>query len=117
MSIQRIPRLSLEYQISRFLFVRLVGQYASSRQDALRAGDTDEPIFLFDSDTGGWVPSVPTEDNEFTGDVLLSYRPSPGTILFLGYGTTLEEPDAFRFRRLERDEDRFFMKLSYLFRR
>ena len=117
MSIQRIPRLSLEYQISRFLFVRLVGQYDSNREDALRAGDTDEPIFLFDSDTGGWVPSVPTEDNELTGDVLLSYRPSPGTILFLGYGTTLEEVDAFRFRRMERDEDRFFMKLSYLFRR
>ena len=117
MSIQRIPRLSFEYQISRFLFVRLVGQYDSNRQDALRAGDTDEPIFLFDSDTGGWEPSVATEDNQFTGDVLLSYRPNPGTILFLGYGATLDETDAFRFQRMERHEDRFFMKLSYLFRR
>ncbi len=117
MSIERIPRLSLEYQISRFLFVRLVGQYASVRRDALRAGDTDEPIFLFDSDSGGWLPSEPFEENEFTGDLLLSYRPNPGTILFLGYGATLQDPDAFEFRHLEREEDRFFMKLSYLFRR
>ena len=71
MSIERIPRLSLEYQVSWFFFVRLVGQYASVRRDALRAGDTDEPIFLFDSDTGGWLPSEPFEENEFTGDVLL----------------------------------------------
>ena len=117
MSIQKIPRLSLEYQISRFLFVRLVGQYDSLRRDALRAGDTDEPIFLFDPDTGGWTPSRPTEDNQFTGDVLLSYRPTPGTVVFLGYGAALDEPDSFRFRRMERGEDRFFMKLSYLFRR
>lgn len=117
MSVQRIPRLSLEYQISRFLFVRLVGQYDSLEQDALRAGDTDEPIFLFDAAAGGWVPSVRREDNRFTGDVLLSYRPTPGTTVFLGYGAALGDPDAFRFRRMERDTDRFFMKLSYLFRR
>jgi len=116
MSLERIPRLSLEYQLSRFFFVRLVGQYASVRRDALRAGDTDEPIFLFDSDTGGWVPSEATEDNQFTGDLLLSYRPNPGTIVFLGYGATMDDPDAFEFRHLKRDEDRFFMKLSYLFR-
>ena len=117
MSTEKIPRLSLEYQISRFLFVRVVGQYASVRRDALRAGDTDEPIFLFDADTEGWVASEPFESNQFTGDVLLSYRPTPGTILFLGYGATMEDPDAFEFRHLKRDEDRLFMKLSYLFRR
>ncbi len=117
MSSQKLPRLSLEYQISRFLFVRLVGQYDSHFRDALRAGDTDEPIVLFDSGTGDWRRSVPVQDNQFTGDVLLSYRPTPGTVLFLGYGSTLHEPDAFRFREMERDEDRFFMKLSYLFRR
>ena len=51
------------------------------------------------------------------GDVLLSYRPTPGTVVFLGYGAALDEPNAFRFRRMARGEDRFFMKLSYLFRR
>ncbi len=117
MSTQRIPRLSLEYQISRFLFVRLVGQYDSLERDALRAGDTDEPIFLLDPETGGWVPSVASAQNRFTGDVLLSYRPTPGTVLFLGYGAALDDADAFRFDRMTRDADRFFMKLSYLFRR
>ena len=63
------------------------------------------------------MSSRATEDNQFTGDVLLSYRPTPGTVVFLGYGAALDEPEAFRFRRMARGEDRFFMKLSYLFRR
>jgi len=49
-------------------------------------------------------------------DWLFSYRPTPGTVVFAGYGSGLEEADAFRFRRLRRVTDGFFAKLSYLFR-
>jgi hypothetical protein len=49
-------------------------------------------------------------------DWLLSYRPSPGTLMYLGYGSTLEEPDEFRFRELRRSTDGFFGKVSYLLR-
>jgi hypothetical protein len=38
-------------------------------------------------------------------------------VVFAGYGSSLTEPDAFRFRELERVRDGFFVKLSYLFRR
>jgi len=37
-------------------------------------------------------------------------------VLFLGYGSTVREQDAFRFRDIDRLDDGFFLKLSYLFR-
>ena len=54
--------------------------------------------------------------NEFRSDFLFSYRPTPGTVLFFGYGASLTEPDAFRFQNLRRTSDGFFLKASYLFR-
>jgi hypothetical protein len=36
--------------------------------------------------------------------------------VYLGYGSTMSEPDDFRFRDLRRTSDGFFGKLSYLFR-
>jgi hypothetical protein len=36
--------------------------------------------------------------------------------VFLGYGASLSEADAFQFRNLSRTSDGFFLKLSYLFR-
>jgi len=47
---------------------------------------------------------------------LFSYRPVPGTLVYLGYGSTLEEPREFRFQDLRRTRDGFFGKISYLFR-
>jgi len=38
------------------------------------------------------------ERNDFRADVLFSYQPTPGTVLFAGYGSTMEEGRAFRFR-------------------
>ena len=50
-------------------------------------------------------------------DWLFSYQPTPGTVVFLGYGSSLEEPDRFgRLRRYGRVSDGFFAKISYLFR-
>ena len=54
--------------------------------------------------------------NDFRVDLLLSFRPTPGTVLFLGYGSSLTESEPFKFRDLERVRDGFFAKVSYLFR-
>ncbi|HEX9383571.1 MAG TPA: hypothetical protein VF908_09235, partial [Gemmatimonadaceae bacterium] len=54
--------------------------------------------------------------NEFSTDWLFSYRPVPGTLVYLGYGSTLDEPREFRFQNLRRTPDGFFGKISYLFR-
>lgn len=56
-----------------------------------------------------------TASNLLRVDWLFSYHPTPGTVVYLGYGNSLEEPSAFRFRSLTRLSDGFFAKVSYLF--
>ncbi len=115
--LRRVPRLKVEYQLTRAIFVRLVGQYDANFVDALRDHSrTDDPILIFDAATGTYARAQPVRRNDFRVDWLFSYRPTPGTVFFLGYGSSLDEPDAFRFRRLSRTSDGFFLKLSYLIR-
>jgi hypothetical protein len=64
----------------------------------------------------GGVIDTGTKSNELSMDWLFSYRPIPGTLVYLGYGSTMEEPDEFRFDGLRRTRDGFFGKVSYLFR-
>ncbi len=50
-----------------------------------------------------------------------SYQPSPGTVLFLGYGNESDgDPlpaQRFTWQPLRRVSDYFFVKLSYIYRR
>ena len=113
--IGRIPRLKIEYQLSRAIFLRAVGEYDSSKQAALRDETrTFAPILLRQPD-GTFRPAAATSSNRFRVDWLFSYQPNPGTVLFAGYGSTLSEPDALRFRSLDRLNDGFFVKFTYLF--
>jgi hypothetical protein len=115
LSTAHIPRLKLEYQISRPIFFRFVGQYASQKQDALRDPATDLPILILD-DSGVYQPAAAKVQNDFRVDWLFSFRPSPGTVCYAGYGSSLTEDRAFSFSDLHRVSDGFFVKLSYLFR-
>jgi len=108
-STANIPRLKLEYQLSRAIFFRYVGQYFAQDQAALEDPRTGQPIL-------GGAAAVAGVTNNFRNDVLFSYKPVPGTVCFLGYGASLKEPDAFQFRNLSRASDGFFLKLSYLYR-
>jgi len=108
-SSETIPRIKVEYQISPPLFLRLVGQYAARSRSALRDRNGN-PILV-----KGVLDSGDTT-NEFSTDWLFSYRPVPGTLVYLGYGSALEEPREFRFQDLRRTRDGFFGKISYLFR-
>ena len=110
-----VPRLRLEYQLTRALFLRFVGQYDSRSRDALRDPATELPIAIWNGST--YVRAGEAATRDFRVDWLFSYVPSPGTVVFAGYGSTLTEPEAFRFRHLERVRDGLFVKLSYLFRR
>ena len=115
--IRRVPRLKVEYQVTPSIFLRLVGQYDSNFVDDLRDNSrTDNPILILNRETGEFSRTVERRSNHFRVDWLFSYRPTPGTVLFFGYGTSLRESDAFRFRDLRRTTDGFFLKLSYLFR-
>jgi hypothetical protein len=118
--VQHIPRLKVEYQLSRPVFLRLVGEYTSERQDDLRDNTrTEAPILIFDPAVGDFVRAAAFTRESFRGDLLFSYTPTPGTVLFAGYGSTLRDPvDPADPRRtgLRRADDGFFLKMSYLFR-
>jgi hypothetical protein len=114
LSTAHIPRLKLEYQISRPIFVRFVGQYAAQEQDALRDPATEQPILRPNED--GVLAPVPAQtQDDLRVDFLFSYHPTPGTVFYLGYGSSLTEEDAFTFEDVNRVSDGFFVKLSYLF--
>jgi hypothetical protein len=108
-SSETIPRVKIEYQVSPPIFLRLVGQYAARSRSALRDRNGNPILFNGVLDAGDTL-------NEFSTDWLFSYRPVPGTLVYLGYGSTLEEPREFRFQDLRRTRDGFFGKISYLFR-
>jgi hypothetical protein len=112
-----IPRLDIEYQLSRPIFFRLVGQYDAIYVDSLRdASRTELPIYIKDPNTGVISRAVRTTTNTFGGQALFAYQPIPGTVVFVGYGNNLTEPVSFRILTLTREADSFFVKFSYLFR-
>ena len=114
-NLTQIPRVTLEYQVARPLFVRLIGEYTRSQTDSLRDDSrTGLPVYI---DTGsGLVRAAARIRNNVRLDALLSYRPTPGTVLFLGYGSSYVAQEAYKFNALQRTRDAFFVKLSYLFR-
>jgi hypothetical protein len=115
-NVQRSPRVKLEYQLSRPIFLRLVGEYTTERQAALRDDTrTGAPILIFDHEADAYVRADPFGRRSFRGDFLFSYQPTPGTVLFAGYGSTLRDPTELGRARLLRSQDGFFLKLSYLF--
>jgi len=111
----RSPRLKVEYQLSRPIFVRLVGEYTTERRDALRdESRTGAPILIFDPDANRYLRAAAFGHRSFRGDFLFSYQPNPGTVLFAGYGSTLRDPTELGRASLRRAEDGFFLKFSYL---
>jgi hypothetical protein len=105
-----IPRLKLEYQLTRAMFVRVVGEYRSERRDALR-GEDGRVLYI------NQVVSTETTGSHLRLDWLASYQPTPGTVAFFGYGTGLDAPRADEFSALRRSDDALFVKLAYQFRR
>lgn len=113
-----IPRLKVEYQLSRAIFIRYVGQYFSQDRGALVDPRGGLPLLLSPTGADVFGSSDATITNDFRNDLLFSYKPTTGTVLFLGYGAALAEPRAFSFERatLNRVSDGFFLKASYTYR-
>jgi hypothetical protein len=95
--------------------MRVVGEYIRSEQDDLRDDSrTFYPILIGDQ------LATASRLRSLHGDYLFSYQPTPGTVLFLGYGSQANgDPDPlqrFNWQPLRRTSDYFFAKYSYLFR-
>ena len=48
--------------------------------------------------------------------MLVSYLPSPGTVVYLGYGTGVDATETMRPIDVQRTTDGAFVKFSYLYR-
>ena len=88
------------------------GEYTSERQDDLRDHTrTEAPLLIFDPEVDDFVRAAAFTRESFRGDLLFSYQPNPGTVLFAGYGSTLRDPvdPTIRCRTgLRRADDGFF---------
>ena len=112
----QIPRVKVEYQLSRAMLVRAVAEYQSSRQDDLRDDSRTNDPLLFRTRDGAFVRMVGYESNQVRPELLFAYTPVPGTVFFIGYGSTVDDTKAYRFRDLRREQDQVFVKASYLLR-
>lgn len=114
--LRNTKRLRAEYQVSRQVFIRVIGEHAVLDQDSLRDDSrTGLPVYLRSS-SGALTRAAAFRRTTARVDVLFSYLPTPGTVLFLGYGDQLRANEPLGPDRLRRTRDVFFMKLSYLFR-
>lgn len=106
-----IPRLKLEYQATRSLFFRVIGEYVAERRARLEDARSGDVL------TVNGTASAARNTNRMRVDWLASFEPSPGTVAFFGYGASLDDSKAFGFRDVSRSSDGFFFKLAYQFRR
>ncbi|MES2304754.1 MAG: DUF5916 domain-containing protein [Gemmatimonadota bacterium] len=114
--VQGVPRARIEYQLSRAFQVRVVSEYAFESRDALRDDSrTNLPIVIRQSN-GQYAPAAGYSNGSLTSNLLFSYFPNPGTVMYVGYGTNSLRPNDDLRDKLGRQSDGFFVKLSYLFR-
>lgn len=105
-----LSRVKAEYQPTRALFFRAIADYSYEQQAALEDARTGAPILV------GSVPFPARTRKALRIDLLTSFEPSPGTVAFLGYGSSMQESPPL-LSTLDRVNDGFFFKLAYLFRR
>lgn len=114
--LRRIPRLKAEYQATRSIFLRVVGQYDSDWVDSLRDDTRSNGALLQRQADGSFVRLTGESNNSLRVDWLFSWQPTPGTVFFAGYGATDVGTQPMRLRNLRRRDDGIFVKLSYLYR-
>jgi hypothetical protein len=105
-----IPRLKVEYQPTRTLSFRVIGEYVAQRRAPLLSAGTGDPLLI----NGAAQPAQ--ESDRLRMDWLASFEPTTGTVAFFGYGVTQDDSWAFGFSNLTRTSDGFFLKLAYQLR-
>ncbi len=93
--------------------LRALEQHAGACEDDVRENGVGTG---WNGATGEYVRALGYDDKHLRLDFLFSYQPVPGTVIFLGYGSRMFDPDDPFRRGLLRESDGFFLKLSYLFR-
>ena len=116
LSDQIVPVLTVIYQPTRAFQFRLISQYALDRQDSLRdESRTNLPIVYVNGD-GTYTRAAAFNHQLLETNLLFTYLPNPGTVVYLGYGTIDQQPDVLGRARLAPAQSNFFVKVSYLWR-
>ena len=111
-----IPRLQLEYQLTREIFFRVIGQYTLAYQDSLfDYTRTNLPIYNYSPTTGLYTRASSFVNNQLESSILFAYQPVPGTVAFVGYGNLAQNPTLIPPLGLTRQSDNLFIKFSWLF--
>jgi hypothetical protein len=107
-----IPRFKIEYQATRSVFFRMIAEYQSQQQAVLLDAVDGLPLVV-----GGQSPPAQST----TGlrlDWLASYKPTPGTVAFFGYGSSLAHDHLNPLSAsLQPTSGGFFLKIAYQIRR
>jgi hypothetical protein len=107
-----IPRVKLEYQPRRSLFFRMITEYEFENDAALRDPISGQRVMV----DGALSEAGRTRDLRM--DWLVSFEPTPGTVAFFGYGSSLaRNRDLYHTSSFRKTSDGFFVKLAYMFRR
>lgn len=107
-----IPRLKVEYQPQRSLFFRMITEYRSDLRSALLDPVSGAPLYV------GGALATEQRIRGLRVDWLASFKPTPGTVAFFGYGSSFERNrPLYGTDDLERTSDGFFVKLAYLLRK
>jgi hypothetical protein len=93
----RVDRLRATYTLTSRTFVRLIGQYVSTRRD---------PTL--------YTSAVDRRDGSFAGSALLAYKLNWQTVLYAGYG---EDRELDGNEKLVPSQRQLFVKVSYAFQR
>ena len=113
---RNVRRLRSEYQVTRQVFFRVIGEYAVNEQDALRDdGRTNLPVYLRNAN-GTFRRAEAFAQKRLRFDYLFSYLPTPGTVAYVGYGDSRLADLPRGPEELTRVRDVFFLKFSYLYR-
>lgn len=105
-----LPRLKVELQPNRALFFRGVAEYRSLRRAGLEDARNGTPLLV-----DGAIDAAQASD-DLRLDLLVSYEPSPGTVAFLGYGSSMRGQGTLDLTGLTRTTDGLFLKLAYHWR-
>ena len=105
-----LSRIRLQYQFGRSVFARFIGQYDLEERSALQHPVTGQPLVV------RGVLQAARSRGDFQSQALLSYEPSPGTVVFLGYSRVMDGPYGYSLGDKGLRSDGFFVKVSYLFR-
>ncbi len=109
-STSNIGYLRAQYQFSKALLARVIAQYNLNERDMLRDPTTGQPLLI----DGSRVEAI--DEGDFQGQVLVSYEPSPGTIVYVGYSFLREGINTYDISKMDPMADGLFVKFSYLWR-